>query len=417
MILPRPALATVVCTTVASVVLAGCDASRSADLDGPSSSVTRTTLDREEQAATVVADLERVLRRGEVRAQDTEGLSDEEATELRVLARNARRLELRDVSLRHLSASSTTLSDRQQERWGESAWVADAQLSWRYGDIDRQPSVLSIPVVFRTDDDDGSFVSTRLPQAERLPLWLAGPVQVARSERAMVVTTPKHSPARFLRFADTAAQTVDVTVPQWQGRLCLEVAADQAGFRDVAGIPQEQAAAVAAVTTTPDGVSTRGAAQHVYVNPKLFGSLSSQGRAIVLAHEAAHVALGAALLQLPLWLSEGIADYVALARSEEPVSRLAAQVLELTRKRGAPRSLPGDARFDGSDRHIGAWYEAAWLAAKLIADTYGEDALWRFYRQAVKDQGTARAFKDELGTTQADFVRDWRDYLSATAAG
>ena len=415
MTLPRPALATVVCTTVASVVLVGCDSSRSADLDGPSSSVTRTSLDREEQAATVVADLERVLRRGEVSAQDTAGLSDEAATELRVLARNARRLDLRDVSLRHLSASATTLSDRQQLRWGDSAWVADAQLSWRYGGIDREPSVLSVPVVFETDDDDGSFVTTRLPQAERLPLWLSGPVQVASSPRAMVVTTAKQPVARFLRYADTAAQTVDVSVPQWRGRLCLEIAADQAGFRDVAGIPQEQAAAVAAVTTTPDGVSTQGAAQHVYVNPKLFGPLSPQGRAIVLAHEAAHVALGAALLELPLWLSEGIADYVALARSDAPVSRLGAQILELTRERGAPRALPGDARFDGSDRHIGAWYEAAWLAVKLIADTYGEDALWRFYRQAVKDQGTARAFREVLGTTQADFVQDWRAYLSAGA--
>ena len=330
-------------------------------------------------------------------------MSDDAATELRVLARNARRLDLRDVSLRHLSASATTLSDRQQLRWGDSAWVADAQLSWRYGGIDREPSVLSVPVVFETDEDDGSFVTTRLPQAERLPLWLSGPVQVASSPRAMVVTTAKQPAARFLRYADTAAQTVDVSVPQWRGRLCLEIAADQAGFRDVAGIPQEQAAAVAAVTTTPDGVSTRGRAARLRQPQALRPAVAAGARDRAGARGGTRRA-GAALLELPLWLSEGIADYVALARSDEPVSRLGAQILELTRERGAP-ALPGDARFDGSDRHIGAWYEAAWLAAKLIADTYGEDALWRFYRQAVKDQGTARAFREVLGTTQADFVR------------
>jgi hypothetical protein len=106
---------------------------------------------------------------------------------------------------------------------------------------------------------------------------------------------------------------------------------------------------------------------------------------------------------------------VALARSTTPVANLAAQILRLTREDGAPRTLPGEREFDGSDERIGAWYEASWLAVRLIALTYGEDALWRFYRRSVRDQGTAAAFREVLGTTQRDFVRAWRRHLTELA--
>lgn len=410
-------LAAAVSAAVAGSLLVGCDGGRSADLDTPAPARAGSeSSDRAQLADEVVSDLETVLRRRAASAVDLSSLRDRASAELRTLARNARRLDLRDVSLRHLADSVTTLTDRQRDRWGDSAWVSDVQLSWRYAAVDREASVLTVPLVVEATDEGARFVTVGLSQAERLPLWLQGPVRVAKSPRAFVVTTPQHSPRTFLRLADEAAATVERTVPRWRGRLCVEVAADQATFREVAGIPQEQAAAVAAVTTTPDGVNTPGSSQHVYVNPELFDPLNPQGRAIVLAHEAAHVALGAAVIRLPLWLSEGIADYVALADTTLPVTKLAAQILELSRKRGVPRSLPDDERFSGSDRHIGAWYEASWLAVRLIATTYGEDAMWRFYRRSVRDGGTAAAFRDVLDTTRGDFVRRWREHLTQLAA-
>ena len=328
---------------------------------------------------------------------------------------NADRLALAGVTLRHLSDSATALAEGQRERWGDAAWVADVQVTWRYRGVDRASSSLTVPMVFTHSAGDVHLVTADLPQTERAPLWLVDTVRVARSGAAVAVTSGEHSARQFLRFAVRAARTVRVSLPSWRGVLCIEVPAGQSGFKTVSGVPHQQAAAVAAVTTTPDGSNVEGSPQHVYVNPRLFEPLAAEGRQIVLSHEAAHVALGAALLDLPLWLSEGIADHVALLRSATPVETLGAQILRQTREQGAPRALPDARRFDGSDRKIGAWYEAAWLAVRLIADTYGETALWRFYRQSVRDEATEAAFRDVLGTSQAAFVQRWREHLAELA--
>jgi hypothetical protein len=134
-----------------------------------------------------------------------------------------------------------------------------------------------------------------------------------------------------------------------------------------------------------------------------------------MSHEAAHVALDAATTSVPLWLSEGLADYVALVDSELPVPLLAAQIRALVREDGPPAGLPGRAELDGGNEDIGAWYEAAWLATALIAEEHGEPALLDFYRVTEDDGGTARAFREVLGTTKQEFVDAWRAELLRVA--
>jgi hypothetical protein len=110
-----------------------------------------------------------------------------------------------------------------------------------------------------------------------------------------------------------------------------------------------------------------------------------------------------------------MAVWVALRRSDLPIDRLASQVLAWVRESGGPKALPGPAAFDGSDKRIGAWYEAAWLAVKRLGDRYGADRLFRFYRQSARTGRTDASFGDVLGTSEAAFVRDWRAYLESLA--
>lgn len=150
------------------------------------------------------------------------------------------------------------------------------------------------------------------------------------------------------------------------------------------------------------------------VNPNVFGRLGRQGSQIVMSHEATHVAMNAATSNMPLWLLEGFADYVALARSDLPVSVTASQILGEVRRSGPPKELPGPHEFDPANKLLGTSYEEAWLACRLLAQTYGEDRLISFYKEVDGGTSVDKAFA-ELGTTQAGFTNRWREYLRELA--
>ena len=67
--------------------------------------------------------------------------------------------------------------------------------------------------------------------------------------------------------------------------------------------------------------------------------------------------------------------------------------------------------FASENTGLGASYEAAWLACRLIAQSYGEDKLIAFYDRADQDTSTTKAFRSVLGTTQKRFTAQWRDQL------
>jgi hypothetical protein len=270
-------------------------------------------------------------------------------------------------------------------------------------------------MVLSGDGAEQRFVSFTPGAADHVPLWLQTRLAAVRTARSVAVAPTAAGARRLSVLAERAVTPVRRTLPGWRGRLLVQEAPSQQVFQVAAGLPAQQARAVAAVTTTPDGSGDPGARGQVYVNPRLYDPLGADGRQIVISHESAHVALGAATSQMPLWLSEGTADWIALRYSSLPISRLASQVLGWVRDDGGPRALPGPAAFDGSDKRIGAWYEAAWLAVKRLADTHGADRLLRFYRATERAGRTDRAFAEVLGTSERAFVRDWRSYLASLA--
>lgn len=80
-------------------------------------------------------------------------------------------------------------------------------------------------------------------------------------------------------------------------------------------------------------------------------------------------------------------------------------------------------RVEELDTWLSAWqrfhyplYKAAWLACRLIAASYGESQLFRFYRTVNRTDCTATALLQVLGTTPAAFAHSWRAYLRHLAA-
>jgi hypothetical protein len=333
------------------------------------------------------------------------------AHELEDLADNVRELRVDHLDLRYLDDAPLELSAAERNRFGPDAWISEVQLSWRFRGVDSAVSTLEVPLVADWDGDRAVFASSRTTGDYQVPLWFTEALSVRRSRDTLVLAGEARAARSLGAQARTAVEVVRRTLPGWRGPLVIEAPASGADFRSAAGMSRAASRAIAAVTNTTDGSTVGGAPVHVFLNPGVFDPLGPQGRQIVLSHEATHVALGAATADMPLWLSEGMADYVALVDNPLPATVLAAQIRRLVQEKGAPKALPGPREFAGSNRDIGAWYEAAWLAVRLIAETHGRRALLAFYAAAEEDGDTRAAFRQVLGTTELQFRRAWQARL------
>ena len=213
----------------------------------------------------------------------------------------------------------------------------------------------------------------------------------------------------------------------WNGRLVLVVPRTATQMAELVGQDPGSVDQVAAVTDGPFDVRGRAGADRVVVNPSAFASLERRGQQVVVTHEATHVAIRATTNRpVPLWLSEGMADFVGYRDIDATRDQIAAALFAQVRAGKGPTGLPAPGDFDPSHATIGPSYNAAWLAVHRIADRWGVPALVRFYRAAATsessassssdpDTATAEAFRSVLHTTEAAFTSDWLKSLKAQA--
>ena len=330
--------------------------------------------------------------------------------QLVALATNAELLRLRDFTLRYVDEASGISPD--------GTWTAAVDATWAFGGFDPAPSRTEVLVTFRLDADDAD--RARIVSVgggdRRSPVWMQGPVAVRRTPQTLVLVAgdPEQLPG-YQRVAEAAIPYVTRVLTSWRPRLVVEVPADRAGLEAALAVEPGVYSAIAAVTAAPDGLLTPDAPLHVFINPEVFDRNSVQGDRVVMSHEATHVATRAPESMGPKWLVEGFADYVALRGIDLPVSRTAAQIIRQVRRQGVPPSLPDGEDFSGTEAHLGAAYEAAWLVTVVLADRGGEAALVRFY--AAMDGGgpLAGPLRDGFDWSEQDLVRAWQQRLADLA--
>ena len=295
---------------------------------------------------------------------------------------------------------------------GPDAWVSRVRGTWSLAGYDAAPRDFEayFSVVRRegrwrlADDTDGGTQ----PQPWDLPGFT-----VVRDGPVLVMGTGPAARLRpYLALGDRAvAEVRDVWTPEWSGRLVLVVPATAAQMAEQVGQDASSVAQVAAITDGPFDLDGRAGADRVVVNPTAFAGLEPKGRQVVLSHEAAHVAIRATTsAPVPLWLSEGMADYVGYRRVGVPRTVVAKALLDRVRAGKGPTALPVPGDFDPSRSTIAPSYNAAWLAVHRIADRYGTAKLVRFYRAAATataggastdpEAATAAAFESVLGTSR-----------------
>jgi hypothetical protein len=163
-----------------------------------------------------------------------------------------------------------------------------------------------------------------------------------------------------------------------------------------------EAAALAGAGNTR-GLAALATADRVIVLPSGYARLTATGRDVVITHELTHVATGATRGgRVPMWLSEGFADYAGYRDAGIAVRTVAAELAAEVRAGTLPARLPGPADFAPGAPRLAQAYEEAWLACRLVAERFGEKALVRLYGS---DVGST------LGLSAAEFTRAWRDYL------
>jgi hypothetical protein len=321
---------------------------------------------------------------------------------------NARALRVRDFTLRYVDEQSALAPD--------GSWSAAVDATWAFAGFDDAPARAEVTVRF-VDDGERVALTGVAGDEHRAPLWLSAPVQVRRTAGTLVLAAaPAAQADAYARRAAAAVPVVRRVLPDWRPRLVVEVPASAAALDRALAADPGRYANIAAVTTTVDGSLDPDAPVHVFVNPDVFRRLEPRGAQVVMSHEAVHVATEAATSDTPLWLLEGFADYVALRDVDLPISTTAGQVIKQVRRHGPPDHLPGGAEFDTTTTQLGAAYESAWLACRLLARTGGERALVRLYRMVEGGRELAPSLRATFGLGPGGLTRAWRRSLSDLAA-
>lgn len=350
-----------------------------------------------------------------------------------VLFANLLRLPLAEYELAP-GGDGPALPSERARALGSEAWISRVVLRYRLRGYDAADVVRQRYLTLATapdgtwkvasDSDAGSAAGASEPDHD---LWDLGPVTVQQGERTLVVSRRDDVDlARYAREEDTAVEAVDRVWPSpWPRKVVLLVPATQQEMAGVLAIPADGLGQIAAITTgqrADGGTGTTG--DRVVVNPATYDTLTALGRRVVLAHETTHVATRAITRgAVPIWLSEGFADYVGYLDSGVPVSTAARELLAQVGSGTAPKTLPVQEDFDPARGKIAAAYESAWLACRYVAAENGQDALVRLYRQvatarsADEQTNLSAALRAVLDLSPAQFTAGWQDYVRAQAAG
>jgi hypothetical protein len=313
---------------------------------------------------------------------------------------------------------------------GPRAWAATVSGTYALAGFDRTSqsfdatyTVVRRPGGWRiADDTDG---------ATSLQMWDLPGLKVLRGRSGIVIgNAPRTRMQEYRTIADSAVRRVSgLWGTDWNSHVVILTPSTTEQFaRLLSRTSDDGLDQVAAITQGVIARGQRAKGDRVVINPKAFTSLQPLGRRVVITHELTHVATrSSTTAPVPIWLTEGMADYVGYSGLDLRRGRVASELLALVRVGKGPKGLPTDADFDPSRTKIAPAYSASWLAVSRLVDLYGKARVVAFYRavassrtvggKAKANPGSAAelAFPRSFGVTEAKFVGGWQRYLRALA--
>ncbi len=284
-------------------------------------------------------------------------------------------------------------------------------------DVDTQPvGAPWIPVVGQRDGHwyiaDEMTKGANLPEGVGGQPWETGPVVVRRSAHVVAVISKddERLAPQLMQFAETGVTNALNFLPTgWSGKVLVTAVSDSdviaSYFRD----DMEELNSVAAVAVQAfDGVYNWGSVKYVtsrvLFNPDSLGGDQAELQ-MTLTHEFIHVATGPVTADdTPLWLVEGIAEYVAKDTGHVSDSELHYELLHL----GYPTELPDDKTFY-SVGYPNYLYSSQ--ACRYIANKYGKAKLLALYTYFNHSSDEETAVESTLGVTEQQLTTGWLAFL------
>jgi hypothetical protein len=399
-------------------------------LDGCSSSPFSPSSARPTAADTAVAALlqrqAHALAAGDVNAWKA-GIADPTTPE------GSRQLEafdaLRALGVSHISFTALhERSDPTSTDGVEQHWQGTAQLAYRIPGVDRVDRVVSRTL--RAVERQGTWRlvtwlgATDPPEAFDLPR-----LAVRRGDHVVVAVS-----ADVVDLAECSAAAEQA----WSRVAAIPGLADGIPGTVLVVPPTAEATAAMIGRSTTSGLDVVGAttvgarlvgrpagADRVVLGPGAARRLTAEGRLVVLAHEFTHVALRASTRSdLPMWLSEGLAEYVAYRASSPEPRTIAAAAIERAKASDWPTTLATSSEFDTAAAGFDTAYQSSWLAVRALATGIGERGLMGLIHEVggsldgsapSGSAGAVSAALQQQGTNESDLATAVRGQLLSWA--
>ena len=252
-----------------------------------------------------------------------------------------------------------------------------------------------------------------------VPPWDSMPIQV-RSVPGVLGIFDRDSVADadgLLADVRQGLSDVAALVPgDWPRQVVVYALSDTAAFGEIddlpGGDPEKLDGVAFPVQAGPR--SHRLAATRFVLHPRMIDH-PGPARERLIRHELTHVAVGTRDDHVPVWLSEGLAEWVSVQPIPAP-DRLISEGAVMEARAGVD-AMPGDDTFNGPDS--GANYGIAWWACEWIAATHGPSMPWRLLDTMAEGDGTTNAEQDAvlqrlLGINSRQLARHAAQRIQAT---
>lgn len=209
-------------------------------------------------------------------------------------------------------------------------------------------------------------------------------------------------------IADVSAR---VPYTEWGSRAVVYALADPRFLESFEDLPGGDPADLGGVAFTVAGGAggEQVASTRVALNPDLL-AVAATGRPDaqldrLVRHELVHVAVGTHDDTAPVWLSEGIAEWVSV-QALPPDQRDVPDRAVAMAVRGELRTMPSDEAFNDDDASV--HYALAWWVCEWLVQTYGPDApftVLKAFELSGPDPDPARVVQDALGLSVDQLAR------------